>query len=91
MKEIVGSLANHALVENTKGKLVGTTEIVLLLSEPQYTAEPGGGYGKTHKLETVRFAAGVASLKALAKGLLEACAELDDLEARASLKPVEAT
>ena len=86
MKELIGHSANVALLETNKCRLVASIEVVLLVSEPNYQADPSG-FVKVHSIEDLRFATGVGGLRTLIKELGELADEAEELEERASLKP----
>ena len=88
MNELIGHSANMMLAETTKGRLLATVELVLLVSEPKYQSDPTG-FVKTRSITDVRFATGAKGLRALAKDLVELANDAEELEDRASLKAQE--
>lgn len=86
MQELIGHSANVALLETNKCRLVASIEVVLLVSEPNYQADPSG-FVKVRSIEDLRFATGVGGLRTLIKELGELADEAEELEERASLKP----
>lgn len=86
MNELIGHSANVMLAETTKGKLIATVELVLLVSEPKYQSDPTG-FVKTRSITDIRFATGAKGLRGLAKELGDLADDAEELEDRASLKP----
>lgn len=68
MKELLGNAANYNLFkQNNKGEYVAYTEVILLISEPDFGLSNTGDLVKTRNVDTVRFIASAAGLRALAK------------------------
>lgn len=89
MKELQGTSANLALIEGKDDKLLGSAEIILILSEPTYQPDGGGGLAKIRVTEQVRFAIGAKQLRYLVDKFLEIIVDIEDLEERATLAPKE--
>lgn len=90
MNELIGHSANLMLAETNKGRLTATVELVLLVSEPKYQADPSG-FVKTRSVTDIRFATNAKGLRSLAKQLEELANDATEFEERASLNPPEST
>jgi hypothetical protein len=88
MNELIGHSANVMLAETTKGRLIATVELVLLVSEPKYQSDPSG-FVKTRSITDIRFATGAKGLRELSREFAELANDAEELEERASLKPSE--
>lgn len=86
MNELIGHSANVMMAETTKGKLIATVELVLLVSEPKYQSDPSG-FVKTRSVTDIRFSTGAKGLRELSRELAELANDAEALEDRASLKP----
>lgn len=86
MKELVGTAVNFALAEGAKDGFVGTAEIIMVLSEPQYHVDMSGQMNRSRSIEQFRFAASVKGLRSFAKSFNEYADALAALEKRV-LKP----
>ncbi len=69
MKELLGNSSNLALIPQDDGKLLGVTEIILIVTEPIYEADSAGEIVKRRITETLRFNATAKSLRAFVKRL----------------------
>jgi hypothetical protein len=88
MNELIGHSANVMLGETNEGRLRASVELVLLVSEPKYEADPGG-FVKKRSIVDMRFAANVDGLRSLADALYALAVEAGELEGRAGLKARE--
>jgi hypothetical protein len=86
MNELIGHSANIMLAETNKGRLTATVEVVLLVSEPKYQADPTG-FVKTRSVIDIRFATGSVGLRKMAHDFEELANDAAELEDRATLKP----
>lgn len=86
MQELIGHSANVALLETNKCRLMASIELVLLVSEPKYQADPSG-FVKVRSINDLRFSSGITGIRNLIKDLSELADEAEELEERASLKP----
>lgn len=69
MREYVGCAFNHSLViDPDDGSITPQTEVILLVSEPKWAAEPGG-YRTNRELHDMRLMCGTRGLRDLAKVL----------------------
>ena len=87
MKEYMGSTANLFLLETTDNKLRAQAELVILVSEPKYHPDAGGGFAKVRETVELRFSAGIKGLRKMVEALTVIADEAERFEERASLEP----
>lgn len=80
MKEYAGYAANCFLVPADQ-ELIPRVELVLLVAEPSYEAEPGG-IGRRRGLSELRLSIGPKGLRELAKELVSLADDADRQAAR---------
>ena len=85
MNELIGHSSNVMLAETNEGRLRATVELVLLVSEPKYEADPGG-FVKKRSVVDVRFATSIGGLRNLAEALYALADDAMTLQSRASLE-----
>lgn len=77
MKKIATLTRNHlAIIDN--GKLKPSSELILVLAEPQYRVDMGGGIIRERSTETVRFAACPQAMREIADHLNRYADELEE-------------
>lgn len=87
MKEFRAIAINPALLEEGDDKLVGFAEVIIVMSEPNYRVDDGGGLVRQRVMSEVRFGMGSKAMREFSAHLIEYADELDKLADRASLTP----
>lgn len=77
MKEILGLAWNDSFTFDGKKLLVPSIEMVLIVSEPQWGYDAGGGMTQRRMTETFRIVATPDHLRDLAKQILKRAEEAD--------------
>lgn len=82
MKEFIGCSVNIGLVELESGAFGATAEVVLVLSEPNYSVSSAGEMVRSREVSHLRFGSRTRGLRALIKSLGEYADEMDATEKR---------
>lgn len=82
MKEFMGTSINISLVEMESGDFLANAELVVLVSEPTYTASPAGELIRQREMGHYRFALTSRAMRKFIKSLEEYAGEMEKTEQR---------